>query len=200
MTTWVENPHGGRERGPRGLVRAWVEVLVRPRRFFRVGVAPGDQAPGLVFGVLVALWYVGGLFAFDPGSIPAIPGGVVLGLLAVGLLVAPATLHLLAALQTILLVPLVPDRAGVSETVQVIAYATAPCVFASVPEPAVGLACALYGATLLVVGVSTVHETSPWRALAATALPSLLLFGYGFDGFGALAALAADVTAAIGVI
>ena len=49
MTTWVENPTGGRDRGPRNLVRAWIEVLVRPQQFFRNGVAPGDQAPGLVF-------------------------------------------------------------------------------------------------------------------------------------------------------
>jgi len=36
-------------------VRAWFEVLTRPRRFFERGVAPGDQAPGLVFASVVVL-------------------------------------------------------------------------------------------------------------------------------------------------
>ncbi len=56
MTQWVENPTGGRDRGPTALVRAWVEILRRPRRVFRTGVAPGDQAPGLVFAATVVLF------------------------------------------------------------------------------------------------------------------------------------------------
>ncbi len=193
MTTWVESPRGGRDRGPRGLLRAWAEVLVRPRRFFRNGVAPGDQAPGLVFAVCVALGYTSLRFALVPGSVPSFGGGgalsVVLGLAVVSLFVAPAVLHLVAALQTLLLVALVPDRAGVSETVQVVAYAAAPCVLAGVPSAALRLACACYGAALLAVGVSEVHRTSLVRALAATALPAVLLFGYGFGGVAAAAAL-----------
>jgi hypothetical protein len=166
---------------------------VRPRRFFRVGVAPGDQAPGLVFAVVVALAYVGGLFAFVPATIPDAGGGgplsVLLGLLAVALLIAPAALHLTAALQTVLLIVLVRDRAGISETVQVLAYAAAPCALAGVPIPGVRVVCALYGAALLAVGISEVHETNLARAALATALPSALVFGYGFRGFAAAMAL-----------
>lgn len=128
MTTWVEEPRGGRDRGPRGLARAWVEVMVRPKRFFRNGVAPGDQAPGLYFAVTIALLFIGTRFLFDPASVPSFSGRPVvsaaLTLLAVGLIVAPLTLHLTAALQTIILMLTVDDRAGVSETVQVVAYAT----------------------------------------------------------------------------
>ncbi|WP_129116504.1 YIP1 family protein [Halegenticoccus tardaugens] len=193
MTTWVENPRGGRDRGPRGLARAWVEVLVRPRRFFRNGVAPGDQAPGLVFGVAVALLYVGGLFAFSPGEIPSIgvgPGlSALLSLLLVGLIVAPAALHLTAALQTVLLILAVRSRAGVSETVQTIAYAAAPCVFAGIPVPEVRALCAVYGAVLLAVGIGVVHRTTLARAALASALPAALVFGYGFRGFGAVLTL-----------
>lgn len=194
MTTWVQHPEGGRERGPRGIARAWVEALVRPRRFFRNGVAPGDQAPGLVFAVTVAVAYVCGLFAFVPERLPSLGGGpavsAFLGLAVVALLVAPAVLHLTAALQTVLLILLVRDRAGVSETVQVIAYATAPCVFAGVPVPAVRVACAAYGAGLLVLGIAEVHETPLPRAAVAAAVPAALLFGYGFGGFDAVDALA----------
>ncbi|MFC6824861.1 YIP1 family protein [Halopelagius fulvigenes] len=193
MTTWVQNPEGGRERGPRGVARAWVEVLVRPRRFFRNGVAPGDQAPGLVFAVAVAVAYAAGLFAFVPGRLPALGGGpavsAFVGLAFVALLVAPAVLHLTAALQTVLLIALVRDRGGVSETVQVLAYAAAPCVVAGLPVTGLRVACTAYGAALLVVGIAEVHGTTLPRAAAAAALPAALVFGYGFGGFGALEAL-----------
>ncbi|QCC47646.1 YIP1 family protein [Halobellus limi] len=189
MTTWVENPEGGRERGPRGLLRAWIEVLVRPRQFFRNGVAPGDQAPGLVFAVAVAVAYAVGLFAFVPERIPALAGGetvsAAIALAAVALVVAPAALHLTAALQAIILILTVRDRAGVSETVQVVAYATAPCVAAGLPVPSLRLVCTLYGAALLVVGLREVHDTTTARAIAAGAIPATLLFGSAFGGLDA---------------
>ncbi|XVH31942.1 YIP1 family protein [Haloferacaceae archaeon DSL9] len=199
MTTWVENPRTGRDRGPSAIARAWLEVLVRPRRFFRVGVAPGDQAPGLSFAVLVALTYVTSLLAVSPeqvfaaGRIPVFGGNVpltaMLVLLATAIFVAPAALHLAAAFQTVLLVPLVDDRAGVSETVQVVAYSTAPCALAGLPIPGVRAVCALYGSVLLIIGLATVHRTTFVRAALAGALPALLLFGYGFGGISGFEAV-----------
>lgn len=193
MTTWVENPSGGRERGPRGLARAWLEVLVRPQQFFRNGIAPGDQAPGLIFAIVVAVGYTIGLFAFVPDRIPSLAGGQVvsasIALALVALVVAPAVLHLTAALQTVLLIVAVRDRAGISETVQVIAYATAPCVAAGIPSPWLRLGCALYGAALLVIGLRAVHGTTTIRALAAGAIPATLLFGSAFGGTDAGAAV-----------
>lgn len=191
MTTWVENPEGGRARGPRGLARAWAEVLVRPRRFFQNGIAPADQAPGLVFGVLVALVVAGG--RLGTGEIPALPpfvpeAGVlraVLVLLAVGLFLAPATFHLAAALATVGLAVVAPNRGGVSETVQLVAYATAPCVFVAVPWPALRVACCLYGTVLLIIGTTVRHDCSVPRATLAMALPAALVFGVGFGGFAA---------------
>ena len=195
VTTWVENPRGGRDRGPRGVARAWVEVLVRPWRFFRVGVAPGDQAPGLVFGVGTAFCYAVGLFASTPTAIPSLGAGLVgsalLALLGICLFVAPAALHLTAAVQTVILIPLVPDRAGVSETVQVLAYAAAPCALAGAPIPELRVVCAAYGTVLPVVGIVEVHRTSVSRAAVAAAVPAALVFGHGFGGFAAFAALTA---------
>jgi hypothetical protein len=189
VTTWVETPTGGRDRGPRGILRAWLEVLVRPRQFFTTGVAPGDQAPGLVFAVVVAVVYTAGLFAFVPERIPswALGPGVsaALALAAVSLVLAPATLHLTAALQTVLLIVAVPDRAGVSETVQVIAYAAAPCVAAGVPVPALRAGCALYASALLVIGLREVHDTTTARAVLVAAIPAVLLFGTVFGGIDA---------------
>jgi hypothetical protein len=194
VTTWVENPEGGRARGPVGLARAWVEILVRPRRFFENGVAPGDQAPGLVFGIAVTLVHVALRGALTPGFFPVYQGRPLLSALfafvVAGLLVAPVLLHLTAALQTVLLRPFVPERAGVSETVQVVAYAAAPGVFAALPVPGIRLAAALYGATLLVVGLTVVHDTSVPRAAAASVVPALLVFGYAFGGVPAFETLA----------
>jgi hypothetical protein len=176
------------------VARAWVDVLVRPRGFFRAGVVPGDQAPGLVFAVCVAFVFVATRFVLVPTSVPAIQGGpllsATLALLAVSLLIAPATLHLTAAIQTLLLIALVRDRAGVSETVQTIAYATAPCALAGIPVPGLRAVCAGYGAFLLVVGLAEVHGTSLSRAALAAVVPAALVFGYAFGGFGAVVAVA----------
>lgn len=161
--------------------------MTRPRRFFRNGVAPGDQAPGLVFAVVVAVAHAGVLAVLDPTRLPGeglLQTVVVVAL--VGLLVAPAVLHLLAAVQTLTLWPLVPERAGVSETVQVLAYAAAPGVLAGVPAPGLRLGSCLYGTVLLVVGLVEVHGTTTGRAALAGAVPALLLFGYGFGGVDAL--------------
>ncbi|MEF8809200.1 YIP1 family protein [Natronomonas sp.] len=199
MTQWVENPRGGRERGPRGLLRAWVEVLVRPRRFFRNGVAPGDQAPGLAFAIAVTFVYVGSQMAFAPAAISGyeriaaatgsvyLSGAIVLGIAC--FLVAPLALHLAAALGTLSLLPVVNNRAGVSETVQVIGYATAPAVFAAVPIPGVQLVAVLYGCVLLILGFSVVHETSLPRAIVAGFVPAMFVFGLAFGGIAAFEAV-----------
>lgn len=188
VTEWVEDPVGGRARGPTALLRTWVEVLVRPRRFFRTGVAPGDQAAGFVFAVAIAFVAATLHFAFVPDAIPDVGSpalSFVLGVGAVALLLAPTVLHLLAALQTLLLVPFVDDRGGVSETVQVLAYATAPCALAGLPVPEVRLVCGGYGAVLLATGVAERHGVSAPAAILLTLPSSALLFGYVFRAFPA---------------
>lgn len=193
MTQWVENPTGGRDRGPVAVARAWIEVLVKPRRFFRSGVAPGDQAPGLVFAGAVVLIEEATRLALVPGAYPVFGGqplaSTALGLALAVVLVMPATLHLTAAIQTLLLIAGAPDRGGVSETVQVLSYAIAPCVLAGPPIPALRLACCLYGTVLLVIGTSEVHAVSLARAAVLVVIPAAIIFGYGFRGFGAASVL-----------
>ncbi|WP_435129572.1 YIP1 family protein [Halobaculum sp. D14] len=206
MTTWVDNPEGGRARGPRGVARAWVEVMVRPTRFFGNGVSPGDQAPGLVFASTVATCFLVGRFLTAPETVPTTLGGPALSslvaLVAVAVFVAPAALHLTAAVQTVLLVVASLDfdrerglyqreRAGISQTVQVVAYAAAPCALAGPAVPSLRAACALYATALLALGVRTVHGTTTGRAVAATAIPAAMAFGVGFGGFEAVATLLA---------
>ncbi|MDG5775500.1 YIP1 family protein [Haloarculaceae archaeon H-GB2-1] len=189
MTQWVRNPTGGRDRGPVALARAWFEILTRPRRFFRAAIAPGDQAPGLVFLATVVAIAVGSRFVLVPGSYPVVGGrpvaSALLWLALLVLLAAPAALHLTAALQTLLLLAFVDDRAGVSQTVQVIAYATAPCVVAGIPIPGLRLACCVYGTVLLAIGMAEVHDVPLVQASVLVAVPAALVFGYAFGGFAA---------------
>lgn len=204
MTQWIENPAGGRDRGPAGIARAFVEVLVRPRRFFRRAIASGDQAPGLVFAAVVVLIEEVSRFAIvalasrgiiSTASVPypfigtLDPLESVLVLLVVVVFIVPAALHLTAALQTVLLAPFAPDRGGVSQTVQVIAYATAPCVFAGLPLPAIRVVCALWGSSLYVLGTSEIHDLPLGKAVALGAIPAIFVFGFGFRGLPALQTL-----------
>ena len=193
MTTWVEVPGGGRDRGLRAVARAWFEVLVRPHNFFRAAVAPGDQAPGLTFAMAVVLVEEASRLALAPGAVPALTGSravsAVITVAVAVLIVTPAALHLVAAIQTLPLMVLADERAGISETVQVLAYAAAPCALAGVPIPGVRIVATAYGAVLLVVGLSVVHGIGSRRAAVAGAIPAVIVFGYGFRGFAALATL-----------
>ena len=187
MTTWIDTPEGGRDRGPRALVRAWMEVLVRPRRFFGSAIAPADQAPALFFAVAVTATSVGGLFLAVPGLPPTVGGSPLVGGAVLGgvlvLLVTPVTLHLTAAVGTIALVVLAPDRGGVSETVQLVGYASAPLALVPVPVALAGTpvdtavwAGIAYAAALLIVGITTRHRTGTIRAVLA-AVPPVVFAG-----------------------
>ncbi len=241
MTTETTERAGGRARGPRGLARAWATVLGRPRRFFRTGVGPGDQAPGLTFAAAVAAAFVLGWVVTDPGVVPGIADSTALSAAVVVLLVtalaAPVGLHLTAAVATVSLIvaslepvervslrdwgvasaavaalvvaalatPLggrlvagvaagallvagfgihgrftLRDRGGVSETVQVVAYASAPMALAGPPIPALRIGCGAYAALLLLVGLRTVHGTTPIRTLIAGTPPALAGYGVGY--------------------
>lgn len=202
MTSWIEDPDGGRARGPRGLARAWVEALLRPRRFFVNGVAPGDQAPALTFAVAVAAVYTLGWIVADPAVVPGIvvsePVSAAILFLLVVVLVAPVGLHLTAAVATLSVILAsvelrdgvsLRDRGGVSETVQVVAYASSPFALAGPPIPALRIACGAYAAVLLCIGFRTVHGTNAFRTLVAGAPPILIGYGVGYRVVAAVRAL-----------
>ena len=193
VTSWTSSVSGGRERGPRGLARAWGEALIRPRRLFVNGVAAGDQAPALTFAIAVAGVFTLGWIVADPGVVPGIVDSTAVSavvlLLVVVALAAPVGLHLTAAAATLaVLVASIEfdsglslrDRAGVSETVQVVAYASSPMAFAGPPIPALRVVCGVYAAVLLVIGVRVVHEMTPLRTLVAALPPAVIGFGIGY--------------------
>lgn len=202
MTPWFEEPKGGRARGPRALARAWFEVLVRPRRLFANGVAPGDQAPALTFAVAVAAVYTLGWIVSDPGVVPGIvvsvPVSATILFLLVVVLLAPVGLHLTAAVATVSVILAsvelddglaLRDRGGVSETVQVVAYASSPMALAGPPVPELRVVCGAYAAVLLLIGFRTVHGTTPARTLLAGIPPALLGYGVGYRTVAAVRTL-----------
>ncbi|EMA64708.1 YIP1 family protein [Halorubrum lipolyticum] len=202
MTSWIEDPEGGRARGPRALARAWIEALVRPRRLFANGVGPGDQAPALTFAVAVAAAYTVGWLVADPGAVPGIvvsvPVSAAILVLLVVVLAAPVGLHLTAAVATLSVILAsveydgglaLRDRGGVSETVQVVAYASSPMALAGPPIPALRVVCGAYAAVLLLIGFRTVHGTTPLRTLVAGLPPALLGYGVGYRVVAAVRSL-----------
>jgi hypothetical protein len=179
------------------MARAWAEVVGRPHTFFRYNVAPGDQGPGITFLAAVVLLEEAIRLALVPAAYPDFGGrpllSAVVWLLVAAVLVAPLGTHLVAALQTLLLAVAAPNRAGVSETVQVLCYASAPCLLAGVPEPWLRAFVVGYGAFVYVVGLAVVHDLGPVRATLLGILPAGLVFGLGFRGLDALATVAGVV-------
>lgn len=188
MTTWVE-PRGGRARGPLGLLQAWVQVLRHPVAFFEETISPGDQGPGLAFAMVVVLLEESTRLALVPDARPTVGGselgGSILFVALAALLVTPLALHAFAALETLVLLA-VPSRGGVSETVQVLAYAAAPCVAAGIPSPELRILAGLWATGLLLVGFHVVHDLRYPVAAFVAAPAAVLGIGYGFRWFGAV--------------
>lgn len=170
--------------------------MLNPRQFFQRTVVPGDQGSALFFAMGIVFIAEASRYVFRPDAIPMItrnPGVSAVLTLGVGvLLVTPVVLHLIAAIQTLLLLLLDTDRAPVSETVQVFAYGAAPCVFVGVPIPEVRIIATSYGAYLVVLGLCEIHGIRAKTSLIAGAVPIGLVFGYGFRGFDAIRTVLAE--------
>lgn len=201
MTQWVENPEIGRERGPVAVARAWAEILFRPTAFFREKIAPGDQAPGLTFAATVVFFAEVGRLATTPDAYPVVAGqpaaSAILWLLLIMVLVTPAGIHLTAALQTVVLIVGTDERAGVSETVQVICYALAPLALLGLPSVWVKALVVLWAAGLFVYGMAVVHDIWLPKAAGLAAVPALVLLGYGFGGNANVVAVGERVVAVV---
>jgi hypothetical protein len=167
-------------------------------------ITPGDQAPALTFAVAVAAAFVLGWIAADPAvaagpiaSSPLLSAAVIV--LVAAALAAPVGLHLTAAVGTVSVVVAcveiadghfaLRDRGGVSETVQAVAYASAPMALAGPPIPLLRVACGAYAALLLAVGLSRIHGLTPFRTVVAAVPPALLGYGVGYRSVAALRAL-----------
>lgn len=188
MTTWVE-PREGRRRGPLGILQSWLQVLRHPVRFFGQAVSPGDQGPGLAFAMLVVFVEESTRLYLVPDARPMVSESYVIGsilfIAIAALLIAPLSLHAFAALETFILLG-VESRGGVSETVQVLAYASAPCVFIGIPMPEIRILAGLWTAGLLAVGFRVVHNLPSPLAVLYPMPAAVIAIGYGFRWFGAV--------------
>jgi len=165
-------------------------------------VAPGDQAPALTFAVAVAAAYaLGWIVSLGAGVVPeivvSVPVSAAILFLLVVVLVAPVGLHLTAAVATLSVILAsvefddgiaLRDRGGVSETVQVVAYASSPMALAGPPIPELRVVCGAYAAVLL-IGFRIVHGTTLLRTLVAGVPPALLGYGVGYRVFAAVRTL-----------
>jgi len=116
MTTWVE-PEGGRERGLVGARQVVHAGAREPADVLRGGRFAGRPGPGLVFGMAVVLVEEATRMAVNPGAALQFPTArwlaAALTVALAVLLVAPAAIHALSALETLALVVLAcPTAAG----------------------------------------------------------------------------------------
>ena len=163
----------------------WIVIMFFPWRGFTHRIRPRDQSLGIVFAMLmVGLWAVISLL-MGTFSHPVIGGiswlSALIWMSLLVIVVVPVAIHLLAAVATVILIILAPRRQGVSETVQVIAFATAPVPFLGIDLIGVQAVAALYGVGLMWYGMRVVHRMSLERALLVVALPAYILFAMGFD-------------------
>lgn len=165
-------------------VRVWILTLIVPWRVFPNRIRRGEQLRAILFTILVAGAWVAVRVAVDFGSFPVLGNApelsVLIWALLLAVVVAPIGVHVAAAIATLVLVAVATDRAGVSETVQTVAFAMAPAPAIAVGVAEVQVVAALYGSVLLVYGLWAVHEITLERAVLAGLLPVYLLFVVGF--------------------
>tara|TARA_A100001037_G_scaffold306718_1_gene354523 strand:+ start:5716 stop:6237 length:522 start_codon:yes stop_codon:yes gene_type:complete len=161
-------------------VADWTAVMAHPGIFFNERVESGRQSNGLIFAM--------GVIALEEGSrlmlIDTRYYFISLGIAV--LIITPILLHIVAAIQTLLLRLFVENRRGIGATVQVIGYSIAPCVFAGFTIPALRIVCAAYGSLLLVIGLREVHNISLVRAILVASVPAIIIFGYVFRGVSSM--------------
>jgi len=173
VTSWIADPEGGRARGPVRSLGWWIEALVRPRRLFRERRGARRSGPGADVRRRRRRRLRARLDRLGAGVVPeivvSVPVSAAILFLLVVVLVAPVGLHLTAAVATLSVILAsvefddgiaLRDRGGVSETVQVVAYASSPMALAGPPIPELRVVCGAYAAVLLLIGFRIVHGTT----------------------------------------
>lgn len=172
---------------PAELADKWYEVVVRPRPFFRrVNDEERGQRAALTF--FAAALLLGRIRAVAASGDPLRAAAIA----ALLLLLSPVVLHVVTALQYLAVWLVTESDEGVDRTLRAVAYGSAPGVLAAAPYLG---AVSFVGVGLVAVGVAEGHGLSVSRGLAASAVPSLVLFGVVFGGFEAALALQGLVAA-----
>ena len=159
--------------------------MIHPKWFFEKKIKGGKQSDGLIFAMVVVMIEEGSRLILVDSEYFLISLGIAV------LIVAPVLLHIVAAIQTLLLRIGAKNRKGIGTTVQVIGYSIAPCIFAGFAIPSLSFLCAVYGSILLIIGLKEVHGVSLERAFLISIIPAIIVFGYLFGGILALNSLVA---------
>jgi len=187
-----------------------VRALARVDRGARPAASPFRERrgarrsgpPALTFAVAVAAAYALGWIVSEPGSSPKsscpFPSLRRRFCSSSWSCWSRRGLHLTAAVATLSVILAsvefddgiaLRDRGGVSETVQVVAYASSPMALAGPPIPELRVVCGAYAAVLLLIGFRIVHGTTLLRTLVAGVPPALLGYGVGYRVFAAVRTL-----------
>ena len=163
------------------LLQTWVGACFRPTEFFESVGNSQDLTPALLFGVLIG-WIsivieVAWLLVFQAPLIPmmrqeeiagALTGGIVslacFGLFSwlpvlLGILIYGLIVHLFLMLFG-------GANQGLTMTLRVISYTSAPLIFAVVPFLG-GCIAAIWMLVLGIIGLAAAHRTDTWRAALA---------------------------------
>ncbi len=164
------------------------DVLLAPGRFFRqMPSAIGLREP-LLFAIVVGavatflawLWAMTGstLQVFlhnDLGHVLRGPFYAFATFVFSPLLVAVST-FIQAGIIHLLLMLLDGNRLGFEATFRVCAYAVAADLLVAIPFCGNGVAF-IWSAVILIIGITNIHQTEPWKAVVAVVLPLLLCVG-----------------------
>ena len=173
---------------PADLFRSWMEVLTRPKEFFRSLDPEISFARPLIFYLLFSVFGSGAstlswlaIFGDSYKQLNIGPGMEAFPLTAymwMNFFFSPFT-ALIALLVYVGMVHggvriFVPDGKSIGVTARTLSYVTAPAVVAIVPV--LGWAVAFFWtATLAVIGIQWTHRTSFGRAFAAVIVPPFIL-------------------------
>ena len=106
--------------------------MSHPKWFFEKKIKSGKQSEGLIFAMAVVMIEEGSRLIIHTSWTVAY---FLISLGVAVLIVTPILLHIVAAIQTLLLRIGAKNRKGIGATVQVIGYSIAPCIFAGFAIP-----------------------------------------------------------------
>jgi hypothetical protein len=169
------------------LIQTAREVLLNPVGFFRSITRQGDFLSPLLFAIICAvisailLGIISFLFNVGTGNgVGSAIGGLISTLIfipivtTIGLFIWAGIYHLLVLLFVR------PSHAGYEATFRVVAYASALQLVSwlgAIPILGilVGIAVAIYGVVLSVIGIREVHTTTTGRAVAVVLIPAVII-------------------------
>lgn len=165
-----------------GLYLSIKDVLTAPRQFFHRMPTKVGLVPPLLFAIVVGviatffdwMWSLAGsslemFFAEDIKEVVRGPVAMFIHFVTSPVSVA-ITVFFEAAVMHLCLMLFGGNKLGFEATFRVVAYGQATAIFSLIPFCGSPLG-ALWGLLVVIIGLYSIHDTDPWRAIAAVLLP-----------------------------